>query len=89
MALDGTYSGLKASVADWLKRTDLTSNIPDLVKLAEARIARDFPRRHPPCPVGTDRALDHAIMTAPGSRDPALLAKLDAVAGRVLKPAAG
>ena len=54
-----------------------------------ARIARDFPRRHPPCPVGTDRALDHAIMTAPGSRDPALLAKLDAVAGRVLKPAAG
>jgi 5'-methylthioadenosine phosphorylase len=31
-----------------------------------------------------DRALDHALLTAPGKRDPALLAKLDAVAGRVL-----
>ena len=50
-----------------------------------ARIARDFPREHPPCPVGSDRALDFAIMTAPGKRDPHLLAKLDAVAGRVLK----
>lgn len=36
------------------------------------------------CQHGCDRALDHAIMTAPASRDPALLAKLDAVAGRVL-----
>ncbi|PTE21897.1 S-methyl-5'-thioadenosine phosphorylase [Cereibacter changlensis] len=38
-----------------------------------------------PCPHGCDRALDFAIMTAPDKRDPALLAKLDAVAGRVLK----
>jgi 5'-methylthioadenosine phosphorylase len=38
----------------------------------------------PPCPHGCDRALDHAIMTAPDQRDPALLAKLDAIAGRVL-----
>ena len=37
-----------------------------------------------PCPHGCDRALDHAIMTAPDKRDPALLARLDAVAGRVL-----
>ncbi len=37
-----------------------------------------------PCPQGCDRALDHAIMTAPALRDPDLLAKLDAVAGRVL-----
>jgi 5'-methylthioadenosine phosphorylase len=37
-----------------------------------------------PCPHGCDRALSHAIMTAPGTRDPDLLAKLDAVAGRVL-----
>lgn len=37
-----------------------------------------------PCPHGCDRALDHAILTAPDKRDPALLAKLDAVAGRVL-----
>lgn len=49
-----------------------------------ARVARDFPARHEACPVGSDRALDTAIMTAPAFRDPALLARLDAVAGRVL-----
>ncbi len=37
-----------------------------------------------PCPDGCDRALDGAIMTAPDARDPALAAKLGAVAGRVL-----
>ena len=37
-----------------------------------------------PCAVGADRALDTAIITAPEARDPALAAKLDAVAGRVL-----
>ena len=41
-----------------------------------------------PCPHGCDRALDHAILTAPALRDPALVARLDAVAGRVLRPAA-
>jgi len=40
--------------------------------------------RRGPCPAGCDRALDHALITAPEKRDPALLAKLDAVAGRVL-----
>jgi 5'-methylthioadenosine phosphorylase len=49
-----------------------------------ARLARDFPREHPPCPIGSDRALDVAIITPPAARDPAVLAKLDAVAGRVL-----
>ena len=38
-----------------------------------------------PCPRGCDRALDSAILTAPGARDPQLVAKLDAVAGRVLR----
>lgn len=37
-----------------------------------------------PCPHGCDRALDHAIMTAPSARDPEVLAKLDVVSGRVL-----
>lgn len=37
-----------------------------------------------PCPHGCDHALTHALMTAPNARDPELLAKLDAVAGRVL-----
>ena len=48
----------------------------------------DFPAEHEPCPVGSDRALDGAIMTHPSARDPELLRKLDAVAGRVLAPAA-
>ena len=37
-----------------------------------------------PCPAGCDRALDNAIITAPDRRDPALLRRLDAVAGRLL-----
>jgi 5'-methylthioadenosine phosphorylase len=37
-----------------------------------------------PCPAGCDRALEHALITAPEARDPELLRKLDAVAGRLL-----
>lgn len=37
------------------------------------------------CPHGCDHALETALMTAPDRRDPALLARLDAVAGRVLR----
>lgn len=37
-----------------------------------------------PCPHGCDRALEYAILTRPDKRDPAVVAKLDAVAGRVL-----
>src|ERR1700750_783872 len=48
------------------------------------RLARDFPREHEPCPIGSDRALDTALITAPEARDPELIKKLDAVAGRVL-----
>ncbi|WP_407050183.1 S-methyl-5'-thioadenosine phosphorylase [Methyloraptor flagellatus] len=49
-----------------------------------ARFAKDFPAEHPACPIGADTALEFALMTAPDKRDPALLAKLDAVAGRVM-----
>ncbi len=49
-----------------------------------ARLAQEFPREHVPCPIGSDTALEHAIITAPEKREAALLAKLDAVAGRVL-----
>jgi 5'-methylthioadenosine phosphorylase len=37
------------------------------------------------CPCGCTRALDSAIMTAPGKRDAGVMAKLSVVAGRVLK----
>jgi 5'-methylthioadenosine phosphorylase len=70
------------TVADIIKvLTDNAGRAQALV----ARLARDFPREHEPCPVGSDHALDTALITAPEARDPALLKKLDAVAGRVLK----
>ncbi len=56
----------------------------DRAKRLVARLARDFPREHEPCPIGSDRALDTALITAPEARDPELVAKLGAVAGRVL-----
>ena len=55
------------------KAQDLVSRLPGLLG----------PDRDP-CPHGCDRALEYALMTAPDKRDPALMAKLDAVAGRVL-----
>jgi 5'-methylthioadenosine phosphorylase len=62
----------------------LNSNA-DKAKALVARLAEDFPREHEPCPNGSDRALDTAIITAPEARDPELLKKLDAVAGRILR----
>jgi 5'-methylthioadenosine phosphorylase len=62
----------------------LTANAEKARELV-ARLARDFPREHEPCPIGSDLALDNALITAPEARDKALLRKLDAVAGRVLK----
>ncbi len=38
-----------------------------------------------PCPHGCDHALEQAILTAPEARDPELVRRLDAVAGRVLR----
>src|ERR1700754_3060695 len=63
----------------------LTANA-DKAKRLVAKLARDFPRGHEPCPIGSDRALDTALITDPKARDKKLLKKLDAVAGRVLKP---
>jgi hypothetical protein len=37
-----TYSDLNSSVANWLHRTDLTAVIPDLITIAESRLARDL-----------------------------------------------
>jgi len=59
---------------------------------ANANAARGLVARLPalmdpdrqPCPHGCDRALDHAVMTAPALRDPELVAQLSVVAGRVL-----
>lgn len=69
---------------------DVTKIIETLMGNADK--GRDLVKRLPalltanraPCPNGCDRALEFAILTAPDARDPEILAKLDAVAGRVL-----
>ena len=38
-----------------------------------ANLARNFPKEHPACPIGSDKALDVAIITPPEARDPALV----------------
>jgi 5'-methylthioadenosine phosphorylase len=55
---------------------------------ARALVQRVIPEIGKPralCANGCDRALDNAIITASHMRDPQLVAKLDAVAGRVLR----
>ncbi len=61
----------------------LTSNADKARALVRRLPALLGPDRAP-CPHGCDRALDYAVLTAPDRRDPAMVAKLDAVAGRVL-----
>jgi 5'-methylthioadenosine phosphorylase len=49
-----------------------------------ARTLSEFPAEHETCPIGSDRALEYAIITHAEARDRELVKKLDAVAGRVL-----
>ncbi len=53
-----------------------------------ARLLKDFPKERDACPIGSDRALDNAILTAPEARDPALMKKLDAVMSRINRKSA-
>jgi 5'-methylthioadenosine phosphorylase len=55
------------------KGRSMVARLPDLLRGERA-----------PCPHGCDRVLDTAILTAPEKRDPAMVEKLSAVAGRVL-----
>lgn len=41
MSLD-TYDGLRAEVADWLNKTNLTAQIPSFVRLCEAQMKREI-----------------------------------------------
>ncbi len=54
----------------------------DLAAKVVRSLAKSLPKSRSPSPI--DHALEHAVMTAPAARDPALVAKLQAVAGRVL-----
>jgi len=69
-------------------------DVSDVIKTLQANgtkardlvlaLASAIPAARALCEDGCDTALNHAIMTAPDKRDPALLAKLDAIAARVL-----
>lgn len=64
---------------------DVVATMQENAALARRTIERliaALPETRTPSPI--DTALDNALMTAPAHRDPALLARLDAVAGRVL-----
>jgi len=61
----------------------LTSNA-DRGRALVAAVVPELAGRPVPCPQGCDRVLDEAIITPPEARDPELLRRLDAVAGRVL-----
>ncbi|MEP7004832.1 MAG: S-methyl-5'-thioadenosine phosphorylase [Sphingomonas bacterium] len=54
-----------------------------IARKAVAAFVAALPAERTPSPF--DTVLDHALITAPEARDPAMLAKLDAVAGRVLR----
>jgi 5'-methylthioadenosine phosphorylase len=67
--------------------TDVLAVMAANVDRARALLRGVVPRvaAHPPaCPHGCDRALDGAIVTPPEARDPAVVARLGAVAGRAL-----
>ncbi|HJR56550.1 MAG TPA: S-methyl-5'-thioadenosine phosphorylase [Rhizomicrobium sp.] len=62
----------------------MKDNSANARKLVAAVAAKLGPERQL-SPLGVETMLDVAVMTAPDKCDPALMAKLDAVAGRILK----
>ncbi len=58
------------------------SNNAEKARRMVMHLLRNLPEERAPSPI--DTCLDMALITAPSARDPQLLAKLDAVAGRVL-----
>jgi 5'-methylthioadenosine phosphorylase len=62
----------------------LSANAQNARKVIVA-LAGDFPHEREACPYGSHVALDTALVTSPEARDPALMAKLDAVMGRLLR----
>jgi len=55
----------------------------DVARELVRRLAMSLPAEREP--VAIDTCLDFAIATAPDARDPAMMAKLDAIAGRILR----
>jgi 5'-methylthioadenosine phosphorylase len=94
----GTYVCMEgpqfSTLAESLLYQASGADVIGMTAATEAKLAREaeisyaviamVTAEHEPCPVGSDRALDGAIMTHPDVRDPELVGKLDAIAGRVL-----
>jgi len=57
----------------------------DLARGLVRRVIPKLAARPQPCPQGCHNALDSALITQPAARNPEVLKKLDAVAGRLLK----
>jgi 5'-methylthioadenosine phosphorylase len=62
----------------------LSANADNARRLVR-RVAPKLGPERTPSPLGIEHVLDTALITAPDKRDPELFAKLDAVAGRVLR----
>ena len=77
---DSWREGEEPDVAEIVER--LRANAETARRLI-VELARALPPERAPSPI--DRALDAAVMTAPGERDPAMTARLDAVCGRLLR----
>lgn len=54
----------------------------ELARKAVTNFIKALPKKRAACPI--DTALDDAVITAPDEHDPDMMAKLDAVAGRIL-----
>ena len=59
------YSELKAAIADWLNRSDLTDSIPDFIVLAETRHKRDFKIRRMETRVTANTVADSEFYSLP------------------------
>jgi len=74
----------EAVTVDAIIRT-LNANADKARALVKAAAPKALQPPAATCPLGCQRALEYALITTPGSRDPELLDRLDAVAGRVLR----
>ena len=76
---------------EFVKLTDRLRSVPKTEldkKIAQHWIMAVAPKLGPnrqPCPLNVETTLDTAVVTPPERRDLLLAAKLDAVAGRILK----
>jgi len=79
---DCWHDGHDAVTVDQIVRVLLDN--ADKARMLVADVVPGLGAARGSCPYGCDRALEHALITPVDHRDPALMAKLDAVAGRVL-----